>query len=164
MCRAFLRRRAAAPYRIKRGSLVADIRPALAGQVPHIIWSERSSPMSMRTIVNGFLAIIGTLVAVIFVGMNGHLKSIDDHLKSLDDKFQAADRSNVKVEELFAKVPKLDEQINEIRVNVSGLPAMQKIIDDTHDAVTRLQDGQAQIKEQLNNTQNQINQIPGMHK
>jgi uncharacterized phage infection (PIP) family protein YhgE len=119
--------------------------------------------MSMRTIVNGFLAIIGTLVAVIFVGMNGHLKSIDDHLKSLDDKFQAAD-SNVKVEELFAKVPKLDEQINEIRGNVSGLPAMQKTIDDTHDAVTRLQDGQAQIKEQLNNTQNQINQIPGMHK
>ena len=44
--------------------------------------------MSMRTIVNGFLAIIGILVAVIFVGMNGHLKSIDDHLKSLDDKFQ----------------------------------------------------------------------------
>jgi uncharacterized phage infection (PIP) family protein YhgE len=120
--------------------------------------------MSMRTIVNGFLAIIGTLVAVIFVGMNDHLKSIDDHLKSLDDKFHAADRSNVKVEELFAKVPKLDEQINEIRVNVSGLPAMQKTIDDTHDAVTRLQDGQAQIKEQLNNTQNQINQIPGMHK
>jgi hypothetical protein len=68
----------------------------------------------MRTIVNGFLAIIGTLVAVIFVGMNDHLKSIDDHLKSLDDKFHAADRSNVKVEELFAKVPKLDEQINEI--------------------------------------------------
>ena len=113
--------------------------------------------MSMRTIVNGFLAIIGTLVAVIFVGMN-------DHLKSLDDKFQATDRSNVNVEELFAKVPKLDEQINEIRVNVSGLPAMQKTIDDTHDAVTRLQDGQAQIKEQLNNTQNQMNQIPGMHK
>jgi uncharacterized phage infection (PIP) family protein YhgE len=120
--------------------------------------------MSMRTIVNGFLAIIGTLVAVIFVGMNGHLKSIDDHLKLLDDKFQAAERSNVKVEELFAKVPKLDEQINEIRVNFSPLPAMQKTIDDTHDAVTRLQDGQAQIKEQLNNTQNQINQIPGMHK
>jgi hypothetical protein len=49
--------------------------------------------MSMRTIVNGFLAIIGILVAVIFVGMNGHLKSIDGHLKSLDDKFQAIDRS-----------------------------------------------------------------------
>ena len=57
--------------------------------------------MSMRTIVNGFLGIIGTLVAVIFVGMNSHLKSIDDHLKSLDDKFQAADRSNVKVEEFI---------------------------------------------------------------
>ena len=109
--------------------------------------------MSMRTIVNGFLAIIGILVAVIFVGMNGHLKSIDGHLKSLDDKFQAIDRSNVKIEELFAKVTKLDEQINEIRVNVSGLPAMQKTIDDTNDAVTRLQDGQAQIKEQLNNMQ-----------
>ncbi len=101
---------AANPYRIKRGSLVADIRPALAGRVPHIIWSERSSPMSMRTIVNGFLAIIGILVAVIFVGMNGHLKSIDGHLKSLDDKFQAIDRSNVKVEELSTKVTKLDEQ------------------------------------------------------
>ena len=119
--------------------------------------------MSMRTIVNGFLAIIGILVAVIFVGMNGHLKSIDGHLKSLDDKFQAIDRSNVKVEELSTKVTKLDEQIK-IRVNVSGLPTMQKTIDDTHDAVTRLQDGQAQIKEQLNNMQNQISQIPGMHK
>jgi uncharacterized protein YoxC len=107
--------------------------------------------MSMRTIVSGFLAIIGILVGVIFVGMNGHLKSIDDHLKSLDDKFQAVDGSNVKVEELLAKVPKLDEPISEIRVNVSGLPGTQKIIDDTHDAVTRLQDGQAQIKEQVNN-------------
>jgi uncharacterized protein YoxC len=150
---------------------IAGIRSALAGQVTHIIWSERSSLMSMRTIVNGFLAIIGTLVAVIFLGMydhlksiDDHLKSLDDHLKSLDDKFQAADRSNVKVEELFAKVSKLDEQINEIRGNVSGLLAMQKTIDDTHDAVTRLQDGQAQIKEQLDNTQNQLNQIPGMHK
>jgi uncharacterized phage infection (PIP) family protein YhgE len=111
--------------------------------------------MSMRTIVNGLLAIIGILVGVIFVGMNGRLKSIEDHLKSLDDKFQTVDRSNVKVEELLAKVPKLDEQINEIRVNVSGLPGTQKTINDTHDAVTRLQDGQAQIKEQLNNMQSQ---------
>ena len=65
--------------------------------------------------------------------MNGHLKSIEDHLKSLDDKFQTVDRSNVKVEELLAKVPKLDEQINEIRVNVSGLPGTQKTINDTHE-------------------------------
>ena len=49
-------------------------------------------------------------------------------------------------------------------MNVSGLPAMQKTIDDTNDAVTRLQDGQAQIKEQLNNMQKQISQIPEMHK
>ncbi len=56
---------------------------------------------------------------------------------------------------MFPDRLKLDEQINEIRGNVSGLPAMQKTIDDTHDAVTRLQDGQAQIK---------INQIPWMHK
>ena len=41
--------------------------------------------MSMRTIVNGFLATIGILVGVIFLGMNDHLKSIDEHLKSLDD-------------------------------------------------------------------------------
>ena len=36
--------------------------------------------MSMRTIVNGFLATIGILVGFIFLAVNNHLKSIDEHL------------------------------------------------------------------------------------
>ena len=66
--------------------------------------------MSMRTIVNGFLATIGILVGVIFLGMNDHLKSIDEHLKSLDDKFQAV----VELKGLLKNVPDLNQDIKDI--------------------------------------------------
>jgi hypothetical protein len=82
-------------------------------------------------IVTGILAVTGALVGVIYFGMN-------EHLKSLDDKFQTTYRSGIKVEELLTKSPLLEQKINE-----------------THDTVIRLQDGQAQILK-LQDSQSQI--------
>jgi hypothetical protein len=101
----------------------------------------------VATIIGAVVAIIGTLVSLIYTGMNDHLKSIDEHLTALDNKFETAERSAVKVEDLLAKSPKLEQKI-----------------DETHDTVIRLQESQTQIiklqeaqarimKEQLNSIQ-----------
>ena len=79
--------------------------------------------MSMRTIVNGFLATIGILVGFIFLAMNDHLKSIDEHLKSLDDKFQAV----VELKNLLKNAPDLNQDIKDIGQETKG----------THDDVSK---------------------------
>ena len=84
--------------------------------------------MSVRTIVNGFLAIIGTLVGVIFLRMNDQLRSIDEHLKLLDDKLQAI--VEVK-DDLLKNAADLKQDIKDIGHETKG----------THDDVIRLQEG-----------------------
>jgi hypothetical protein len=87
-------------------------------------------------IVTILLGAIITLICAAYWG-------IDSRLKSLEDHFQAAVVASADVKHLLAESPNLKQTINE-----------------THDAVIRLQDSHAQMKEQLNSMQNQIHQIP----
>jgi hypothetical protein len=87
-------------------------------------------------IVSGLLAIIIALISLVYWG-------IDSRLKSLEDHFQAAIIASSDVKHLLNETPNLKQTINE-----------------THDAVIRLQDSSVQVKEQLNSMQSQIHQIP----
>ena len=111
--------------------------------------------MSMRTIVNGFLATIGILVGFIFLAMNDHLKSIDEHLKSLNDKFQAV----VELKNLLKNAPDLNQDIKDIGQETKG----------THDDVIRLQERMELLEPfpekiliQLENIQKQLRTTPGV--
>ena len=111
--------------------------------------------MSMRTIVNGFLATIGILVGFIFLAMNDHLKSIDEHLKSLDDKFQAV----VELKNLLKNAPDLNQDIKDIGQETKG----------THDDVIRLKERMELLEPfpekiliQLENIQKQLRTTPGV--
>lgn len=111
--------------------------------------------MSMRTIVNGFLATIGILVGFIFLAMNDHLKSIDEHLKSLDDKLQAV----VELKGLLKNAPDLNQDIKVIGQEAKG----------THDDVVRLQERMELLEHfpekiliQLENIQKQLRTTPGV--
>ena len=112
--------------------------------------------MSVRTIVNGFLAVIGTLVGVIFLRMNDQLKSIDEHLKLLDDKLQAI--VEVK-DDLLKNAADLKQDIKNIGHETKG----------THDDVIRLQEGMKLLEPfpekiliQLGNIEKQVHSIPGV--
>jgi len=112
--------------------------------------------MSVRTIVNGFLAIIGTLVGVIFLRMNDQLRSIDEHLKLLDDKLQAI--VEVK-DDILKNAADLKQDIKDIGHETKG----------THDDVIRLQEGMKlfepfpeKILIQLGNIEKQVHSIPGV--
>jgi hypothetical protein len=83
--------------------------------------------------------LLGTIIALIGAAYWG----IDSRLKSLEDHFQAAVVASADVKHLLVESPNLKQTINE-----------------THDAVIRLQDSSAQMKEQLNSMQSQIHQIP----
>ena len=84
----------------------------------------------------GLFAIIIALIGVAYWGIDARLKSLEDH-------FQTAIVSSADVKHLLNETPNLKQTINE-----------------THDAVIRLQDSSSQVKEQLNSMQSQIHQIP----
>jgi hypothetical protein len=92
----------------------------------------------LGTIIAGFIAVIMTLIGVVYWGIDARLKSLEDH-------FQTAIVAGADVKHLLVTAPTLEQKINE-----------------THDAVIRLQDGNARIKEQLSSVQSQIHQIPGV--
>jgi hypothetical protein len=89
------------------------------------------------------MKIVGSLLAIIIALIGAVYWGIDSRLKSLEDHFQAAIVASADVKHLLNETPNLKQTINE-----------------THDAVIRLQDSSAQVKEQLNSMQSQIHQIP----
>jgi hypothetical protein len=89
------------------------------------------------------MKIVGSLLAIIIALIGTAYWGIDSRLKSLEDHFQAAIVASADVKHLLTESPNLKQTINE-----------------THDAVIRLQDSHAQMKEQLDSMQNQIHQIP----
>jgi hypothetical protein len=89
------------------------------------------------------MKIVGGLLAIIIIALIGTAYwGIDSRLKSLEEHFQAAILASADVKHLLTESPNLKQTINE-----------------THDAVIRLQDSHAQMREQLNSMQNQIHQI-----
>ena len=98
--------------------------------------SHRQFFVLLGTIIVGFVSVIATLVGVVYWGIDARLKSLEDH-------FQAAIVASADVKHLLNETPNLKQTINE-----------------THDAVIRLQDNSVQVKEQLNSMQSQIHQYP----
>jgi hypothetical protein len=84
----------------------------------------------LGTIIGGFIAVIATLIGVVYWGIDARLKSLEDH-------FQSAIVASADVKALLTQSPMLEQKITE-----------------SHDAIIRLQDGQAQlIKLQENQAQ-----------
>jgi hypothetical protein len=85
-----------------------------------------------------------------------YLARIDSRIASLESLFSGTQRSIGELDALLRKYPDLEKTISQPREDIAGLKSSQKYVQ------MQIKDNHYDIKQQLNNIQNQIHTIPGV--
>jgi hypothetical protein len=96
------------------------------------------------------------LLGIIIAGGGYYLARIDSRIASLESLFSGTQRSIGELDALLKKYPDLEKTISQTREDIAGLKSGQEYVQ------TQIKDNQYDLKQQLNNIQNQIHTIPGV--
>jgi hypothetical protein len=104
------------------------------------------------TVVGGIATVMGVLVSLVYGGLKDKIEETSNNVTTLSNSYRDAVTSGIKVQDLITRAPTLEKTINE-----------------THDAVIKVQGGvellnqkvdanQQQTKIQLDNIQKQVHE------
>ncbi len=114
------------------------------------------TPSSNDPLVALAIKSIPYLLAIIIAGGGYYLARIDSRIASLESLFFGTQRSIGELDALLKKYPDLEKTISQTREDIAGLKSSQEYIR------AEVKDNHYDIKQQLNNIQNQIHTIPGI--
>jgi sensor histidine kinase YesM len=106
------------------------------------------------TIIGGFLAVIVTLIGVVYWGIDARLKSLEDH-------FQNAIVAGANVKQLLETAPTLQHDITETNKTVFELKGSMEALKPVPQQIQTLQQDFGKLQIQTTNIQQQIHTIPG---
>jgi len=109
----------------------------------------------LGTIIVGFVAVIATLVGVVYWGIDARLKSLEDH-------FQSSIVASANVKQLLETSPTLQHDITETNKTVFELKGGMESLKTVPQQIQALQQDFGKLQIQTNNIQNQIHTIPGV--
>lgn len=110
----------------------------------------------LGTIIVGFLAVIATLIGVVYWGIDARLKSLEDH-------FQSAIVAGANVKQLLETAPTLQHDITETNKTVFELKGGMESLKTVPQLIQMLQQDFGKLQIQTNNIQKQIHTIPGVN-
>jgi hypothetical protein len=110
----------------------------------------------LGTIIVGFLAVIATLIGVVYWGIDARLKSLEDH-------FQSAIVAGANVKQLLETAPTLQHDITETNKTVFELKGGMESLKTVPQQIQTLQQDFGKLQIQTNNIQKQIHAIPGVN-
>lgn len=118
--------------------------------------SSSGTPSSNDLLASLAIKSIPYLLVIIIGGGGYYLSRIDSRIASLESLFSGTQRSIGELDALLKKYPDLEKTISQTREDIAGLKSSQEYVQ------TKIKDNHYDLKQQLNNIQNQIHTIPGV--
>lgn len=102
-----------------------------------------------------FLAFLG-LLYIIYGGLKDDIKELKGSIKTLSDSYQEAVTSGIKVQDLITKAPMLEKTINETHDAVIKLQDSMELLRPLPQQTQRIEMNQQKMQIQLDNIQKQV--------